>query len=175
MLRDYEATVVATDSRGGKELLVNGVGITALTPITKMMVHLPMAFLARPPQNALVVCFGMGTSFRSALSWGVPTTAVELVPSVPRLVGFYHQDGPDLLVSPLARVVIDDGRRLLERTPDRYDVITIDPPPPASSRSRGGGSISWRATPRSPTGPRTTWPPACRRPPPPTWSSGGAA
>ena len=137
VLRDYEATVVATDSRGRKELLVNGVGITALTPITKMMVHLPMAFLARPPQNALVVCFGMGTSFRSALSWGVPTTAVELVPSVPRLVGFYHQDGPDLLVSPLARVVIDDGRRLLERTPEAYDVITIDPPPPVEAAGSG--------------------------------------
>jgi len=137
VLRDYEATVVATDSRGGRELLVNGVGITTLTPITKMMVHLPMAFLARPPQNALVVCFGMGTSFRSALSWGVPTTAVELVPSVPRLVGFYHQDGPDLLASPLARVVIDDGRRLLERTPERYDVITIDPPPPVEAAGSG--------------------------------------
>ena len=135
--RDYEATVVATDSTGRKELLVNGVGITALTPITKMMVHLPMAFLGRPPQSALVVCFGMGTSFRSALSWGVPTTAVELVPSVPGLIGFYHEDGPDLLRSPLARVVIDDGRRLLERSPDRYDVITIDPPPPVEAAGSG--------------------------------------
>jgi spermidine synthase len=135
--RDYEATVVATDSRGSKELLVNGVGITALTPITKMMVHLPMAFLVRPPQSALVVCFGMGTSFRSALSWGVPTTAVELVPSVPGLIGFYHADGPDLLRSPLARVVVDDGRRLLERFPDQYDVITIDPPPPVEAAGSG--------------------------------------
>lgn len=135
--RDYEATVVATDSTGRKELLVNGVGITALTPITKMMVHLPMAFVGRPPQSALVVCFGMGTSFRSALSWGVPTTAVDLVPSVPGLIGFYHQDGPELLRSPLARVVIDDGRRLLERSPDQYDVITIDPPPPVEAAGSG--------------------------------------
>jgi spermidine synthase len=135
--RDYEATVVATDSTGRKELLVNGVGITTLTPITKMMVHLPMAFLGRPPQSALVVCFGMGTSFRSALSWGVPTTAVELVPSVPGLIGFYHEDGLDLLRSPLARVVIDDGRRLLERSPDQYDVITIDPPPPVEAAGSG--------------------------------------
>lgn len=135
--RDYEATVVATDSTGRKELLVNGVGITTLTPITKMMVHLPMAFLGRPPESALVVCFGMGTSFRSALSWGVPTTAVDLVPSVPGFIGFYHEDGPDLLRSPLARVVIDDGRRLLERSPDQYDVITIDPPPPVEAAGSG--------------------------------------
>jgi spermidine synthase len=135
--RDYEGTVVATDSTGRKELLVNGVGITGLTPITKMMVHLPLAFLGRPPQSALVLCFGMGTSFRSALSWGVPTTAVELVPSVPSLIGFYHEDGPELLRSPLARVVIDDGRRLLERSPDQYDVITIDPPPPVEAAGSG--------------------------------------
>ncbi len=131
--RDYEATVIATDARGRKELLVNGVGITALTPITKVMVHLPMSFLETPPKSALVICFGMGTSFRSALSWGVPTTAAELVPSVPRLFGFYHADGPDLLRSPLSRVVIDDGRRFLERTPDQFDVITIDPPPPVEA------------------------------------------
>src|SRR6266446_916144 len=107
--RDYEATVIATDSRGIKELLINGVGITSLTPITKVMVHLPLSFLAAPPRSVLVICFGMGTSFRSALSWNVPSTVAELVPSVPHLFGFYHPDGPALLVSPLARVEIDDG------------------------------------------------------------------
>lgn len=131
--RDYEATVIATDARGSKELLVNGVGTTTLTPITKVMVHLPMSFLAEPPQSALVICFGMGTTFRSALSWGVSTTVVELIPSVPSLVWFYHADGIDLLRSPRARVVIDDGRRFLERTPDQFDVITVDPPPPVEA------------------------------------------
>lgn len=131
--RDYEATVIATDARGHKELLINGVGITSLTPITKVMVHLPLSFLAAPPRSVLVICFGMGTSFRSALSWNVPTTVAELVPSVPGLFGFYHPDGPDLLVSPLARVVIDDGRRLLERSSKDFDLITIDPPPPVEA------------------------------------------
>jgi hypothetical protein len=57
-------------------------------------------------------------------------TAVELAPSVPRLFGYYHPDGPALLRSSLSHVVIDDGRRYLERMPQQYDVITIDPPPP---------------------------------------------
>ncbi len=69
-----------------KQLLVNGYGMTWLTPITKMMAHLPLAFLDRSPQDALVICFGMGTTFRSLHSWGIPVTAVELVPSVPRLM-----------------------------------------------------------------------------------------
>ncbi len=130
VLRDSTATVVATNDGTRKLLLVNGVGITSLTPMTKLMAHLPMASLNHPPRNALTICFGMGTTFRSLLSWGVPTTAVELVPSVPQLFGYYHSDGPGLLQSPLARVVIDDGRRYLERSSEQFDVIVIDPPPP---------------------------------------------
>lgn len=130
VLRDSTATIIATVGDHGKRLLVNGVGITSLTPITKMMAHLPMASLDHPPQNALTICFGMGTTFRSLLSWGVPTTAVELVPSVPRMFSYYHSDGDRLLQSPLAHVVIDDGRRYLERSTEQFDVIAIDPPPP---------------------------------------------
>jgi spermidine synthase len=133
VLRDHTATIVATGEGRNKVLLVNGVGITGLTPITKIMAHLPLAFLDRPPQNALVVCFGMGTTYRSLRSWDIPVTAVELVPSVPRVFGFYHADGPELFGSPLSHLVIDDGRRYLERTPGRYDVITIDPPPPVEA------------------------------------------
>jgi predicted membrane-bound spermidine synthase len=134
VLRDNTATVIATEDAGGeKRLLVNGVGITVLTPITKLMAHLPLAFLGRPPKNALVICFGMGTTYRSMLSWDIPTTAVELVPSVPKLFWFYHSDGPALLKSPLSHVVIDDGRRYLERTNQQFDVIAIDPPPPVEA------------------------------------------
>ena len=133
VLRDNTATIVAMGAGRNKHLLVNGVGITGLTPITKFMAHLPLAFLDHPPKNALVVCFGMGTTYRSLMSWGIPVTAVELVPSVPRVFGYFHADGPALLRSPLSHVVIDDGRRYLERTPAQYDVITIDPPPPVQA------------------------------------------
>jgi spermidine synthase len=133
VLRDSTATVIATGSGMQKSLLVNGYGMTALTPITKMMAHLPLAFLDRPPENALVICFGMGTTFRSLRTWAIPVTAVELVPSVPRLFAYFHSDGPAILRSPLSHVVVDDGRRYLERTSQQYDVITIDPPPPVEA------------------------------------------
>ncbi len=133
VLRDNTATIIATGTGRNKQLLVNGVGITGLTPITKMMAHLPLTFLGRSPKNALVVCFGMGTTYRSLMSWNIPVTAVELVPSVPKVFGFYHPDGNELLRSPLSNVVIDDGRRYLERTSGQYDVITIDPPPPVEA------------------------------------------
>jgi spermidine synthase len=125
--------VLATGEGMQKRLLVNGVGMTTLTPITKVMAHLPLALLQHRPQNALIICFGMGTTYRSFLSWGIPTTAVELVPSVPRLFGYYHPDGPKLLESPLSHVIIDVGRRYLERTSDEFDVIAIDPPPPVEA------------------------------------------
>jgi hypothetical protein len=72
----------------------------------------------------------MGTSFRSALSWDVPVTVVELVPSVPKLFSYFHADGDQLMQSPNAKVVIDDARRFLERTQESFDAIVIDPPPP---------------------------------------------
>jgi len=130
VLRDPTATVIATGNGMSKQLLVNGYGMTILTPITKVMAHLPLSFLDRKPQDALAICFGMGTTFRALRSWGIPVTAVELVPSVPRLFDYYHADGAAIMASPLAHVIIDDGRRYLERTQNQYDLITIDPPPP---------------------------------------------
>jgi len=131
--RDYTATTIAYGSGMDKTLLVNGVGMTGLTPIPKMMAHLPLASLPAPPRRTLVLCFGMGTSFRSAFSWGTSVTVVELVPSVPLLFSYFHPDGDELLRSPRATVVIDDARRFLERTRDSFDAIVIDPPPPVEA------------------------------------------
>jgi spermidine synthase len=132
--RDSTATVIAWGtSREGKRLLINGVGMSMLTPDTKIMVHLPNALLSRPPQNGLAICFGMGSTHLSMLSWGIPSTAVELVPSVPTLVSFFHPNAAPTMASPLSHVVIDDGRFFLERTSEQFDVITIDPPPPVSA------------------------------------------
>lgn len=128
--RDYTATVIATGEGMQRNLLINGEGITILTPITKMMAHLPLAYLPGPPRQVLVICFGMGTSFRSSVSWGAPTTVVDLIPSVPVLFGYFHADAASVLAAPGARVVVDDGRRFLERSSEKFDVVTIDPPPP---------------------------------------------
>ena len=132
--RDSTATVTAIGSnRENKRLLVNGVGMTRLTPVTKMIAHLPLAFLPRPPKDALVICFGMGTTQRSMLSWGISSTAVELVPSVVSVFPFFYSDGSLLLHSPRSQIVIDDGRFYLERTPRDFDVIVLDPPPPVQA------------------------------------------
>jgi spermidine synthase len=131
--RDHTATVIATGQGMSKSLFVNGYGVTMLTPITKMMSHLPLAMLDHEPKSGLVLCLGMGTSYRSMLTWGISTTVVELVPSIPSLLDYYHADGEAVRTSPLGRIVIDDARRFLERTHDTFDAIIVDPPPPVEA------------------------------------------
>lgn len=132
-LRDYTATVIATGEGFHEQLLVNGVGMTNVTPITKYMAHLPLAYMSRSPRNGLAICFGMGTTFRSIMSWGIPTTAVDLVPSVPKLFPYFHPDAAGLLRSRMAHIVIDDGRRFLDGSTEKFDVIVVDPPPPVQA------------------------------------------
>jgi spermidine synthase len=133
VLRDSTATVIAQGEGMQRRLLVNGMGMTKLTPITKMMAHLTLASLDHTPHSALIICFGMGTTYRSVVAWNITGTAVELVPSVPRLFSYYHADAAEVMASPLAHVVIDDGRRFLERSPAKYDAIIVDPPPPVQT------------------------------------------
>jgi spermidine synthase len=128
--RDHTATVVSCGTGMRKNLFVNGIPMTNQTSATKMMAHLPLGFLEKPPASALVICFGMGTTFRSLMSWGIQATAVELVPSVKAAFPYYFEDAERLLNDPRGRILIDDGRRYLKRTRETFDVITIDPPPP---------------------------------------------
>ena len=116
-----------------KHLLVNGYGITSITSITKFMAHLPMVFCKNNPQKALVICFGMGTTYRSLLSWDIDVTAVELTPSVVDMFPLYFDDAMEILNNKNGKIVVDDGRRFLLRTKEKFDVITLDPPPPIQS------------------------------------------
>jgi spermidine synthase len=136
--RDYSATVISTtDNNGFKRLLVNGFGITILSSLVKFMAHVPLAFLDKKPENALVICFGMGTTYRSLLTWDINTTAVELTPSVVDSFDYYHKDAKEVLNNPKGNIVIDDGRRFLKRTDKKYDLITLDPPPPVEAAGSG--------------------------------------
>lgn len=127
--RDHVATAIAFGEGMQKRLLVNGVGITALTPVTKIMAHLPLAVQGQA-HDGLVICFGMGTTMRAMASWGIDTTVVELTRSVVDSFDFFHADAAAVLARPNVHVVVDDGRRFLARTDRSFDVIAIDPPPP---------------------------------------------
>jgi len=133
LLRDHTATVIADGSGMEKRLLVNGIGMTGLTPITKLMAHMSMAFAPKVSEKALVICFGMGTTFRSFLSWNMRVTAVELIPSVKLAFPYFFADAQQLMKNPMGQIIVDDGRRYLKRTGEQYDIIALDPPPPVEA------------------------------------------
>lgn len=132
--RDHVATTLAIgEDRRHKNLLVNGVGMTYLTPILKCMAHVPLTIREARPENGLVICLGMGATLRSMASWDIDSTAIELVPGVKEVYPFFFDDAEELLQQKNCRVIVDDGRRFLIRTDKNFDVITIDPPPPVES------------------------------------------
>ena len=128
-----EIASVQSGQRGATpELWVGGTSMTLLTVDAKMMPILPL--IARPgSERALIVAFGMGTAFRTALVAGLRTDTVELVPSVPRMFKYYYDDAAQVLANPNGRVVIADGRNHLELVEERFDIIVTDPPPPIQS------------------------------------------
>ncbi len=116
-----------------KHLWVNGIGMTTLCPETKIMAHLPL-LLHPSPRRMLVVCFGMGTTVRSArVHKNVQCDVVELDPQVYECLPFFHADGPDILADSRIHRFADDGRNFLLMRPALYDVISMDPPPPVWS------------------------------------------
>src|SRR5690606_10791764 len=76
---------------------------------------------------------GMGTTFRSALSHGAEVTAVELVPEVLEAFPVFYGDAEAVIRDPNGRRVASDGRNFLALTRERFDVITVDPPPPVDA------------------------------------------
>jgi spermidine synthase len=94
-----------------------------------MMAHLPM-LLHPNPQDTLVICFGMGTTYRSAVSHGGKVTAVELIKEVLDVFDHFHEDAEQVRAYPNGKMIVNDGRNFLKLTRNRFDVITLDPPPP---------------------------------------------
>jgi spermidine synthase len=129
---DEIASVQAGQKSSTPELWVAGTSMTLLTVDAKLMPVLPL--IARPDSDrALVVAFGMGTAFRSSLIAGMRTDVVELVPSVPRMFGWYYEDADAVLSDPDGHLVVADGRNHLELETERFDIIVTDPPPPIES------------------------------------------
>jgi spermidine synthase len=133
LARDHTATVIAHGEDRDKILLVNGISLTVLTPLTKMMAHLPLAFRDKKPESALGIALGMGASMRSLASWGIDVKCIELIPSVVKALPFYFDDAESIVNRPNVEIIVDDGRRYLKRSGRKFDVITIDPPPPIES------------------------------------------
>ncbi len=131
-----EDSLATVDSVGGaaaqRRLYVGGVGMTALSIDTKLMAYLPKA--VRPAAtDALVIAFGMGSTYRSDLILGLHTDVVELSPSVPSQMPVFYPDAEQYLHHPNGRIINADGRNYVLLSRKQYDMIAVDPAPPIQS------------------------------------------
>jgi spermidine synthase len=110
-------------------LFVDGYSMTGITADTRMMAHLPL--MVRPDAKSMcVIAFGMGSSYRSSLLDGLKVDAVELVPSVPGMMGDFFSDASSVESNPNGQILIADGRNHVDLTTHSYDLLIVDPPPP---------------------------------------------
>ena len=129
---DEIASVQAGGEPNALRLLVGGTGMTRLTVDAKVMTYLPL--ITRPEaKRLLVICFGMGSSYRAGLIAGLETDGVELVPSVIDMFPHFYPDAKEVLADTRGHVITTDGRNYVELTDRTYDIIVVDPPPPIES------------------------------------------
>jgi spermidine synthase len=129
---DEIASVQAGSEGGGDSLWVAGSSMTSLTVSTKTLALLPL--MLRPnAESLLMIAFGMGSTYRTALKAGLQVDGIELVPSVLKMFHHYFPDAEQVLADPRGRLAIADGRNYVELTNRYYDLIVVDPPPPVES------------------------------------------
>ncbi len=130
------ATCIAAGAENNQpslSLLVDGQGMTKLVTETKLITHLPY-LLANDPKRAMIVCFGMGTTTRSASKYpDLEIDAVDLVPQTFDYFHFYHDDADRVRRHPGLRFHVNDGRNQLLLSDKPYDLISVDPAPPLHS------------------------------------------
>jgi len=118
-----------------KSLLTNGVAMTAtVKPVWRYMAaegHLPV-LLARDPRRVLAVGVGTGITLGAVASHDdvESIVAVELSEGVIEALPLFARENDRAFEDPRVRLVRQDGRHWLEMTDERFDVVTVEPPPP---------------------------------------------
>jgi len=121
-----------------RRLYIQGVSNSgdALTSLRYMRLQALLPLLVHPaePRSALVVGFGTGITAGALLAYpGLERReVVELLPGVvrasPLFGGNFNAAGDSRI-----RLRIGDGRHELMRGGERYDLITLEPPPPSAA------------------------------------------
>jgi spermidine synthase len=100
----------------------------------RLQALLPLLVHNGEPRSALVV--GMGTGITAGALLADPSlerrVVAELLPAVIRAVPLFAGN-LGLISDPRVELRVGDGRHELQRRPDRYDLITLEPPPPTAA------------------------------------------
>jgi spermidine synthase len=118
-----------------KSLVTNGVAMSAtVKPVWRYMAaegHLPVLFCASP-EKALVLGVGTGITLGAVVSHPSlrSITAAELSEGVVRGLPYFAGENERAYEDPRVTLLREDGRHFLALTRERFDLITLEPPPP---------------------------------------------
>ncbi|MFM0015785.1 fused MFS/spermidine synthase [Paraburkholderia sediminicola] len=135
-------TVAVVEQNAGqrqfRRLYIQGVSNSGDTMASlrymRLQALLPLIIHRETPRTALVIGLGTGITGGALLTWpGLEHRAVaELLPAVvraaPQFKGNY-----DMSTDARVDIRMRDGRRELLRNAERYDLITLEPPPPSAA------------------------------------------
>jgi spermidine synthase len=100
----------------------------------RLQALLPLAIHRGDPRSVLVIGLGTGITAGGLLQYpGIETrVCAELLPAVVRAASHFSGNfgAPS---SPALEIRLVDGRRELVRSEQRYDLITLEPPPPSAA------------------------------------------
>ncbi|HJZ72523.1 MAG TPA: hypothetical protein VKE51_12345 [Vicinamibacterales bacterium] len=117
-------------------LVTNGFSMTgtgtAGTRYMRYFAYWPMLLHDPPLARALVICYGVGVTAAAVLDIPSLTSldVVEISPAIAAASDIVYADGGHPLRDRRVRLHVEDGRFFLQRTRDRFDLITGEPPPP---------------------------------------------
>jgi len=130
---DPAAAVTALRLDDGKGfLLLNGIEVSASGRAGSIMAHVPLLLHPRP-EKVLVICLGVGNTFRAAVGQVERVDVVELVGGVVEAFPLFHGDADRFLRDPGVRIFVGDGRGHLLVSSERYDAVIVDGSPPIFS------------------------------------------
>jgi spermidine synthase len=121
-----------------RRLYIQGVSNSgdSLTSLRYMRLQalLPLLIYNGEPRSALVI--GLGTGITAGALLAYPDlerrVCVELLPPVVRAVPLFNGN-MDIARDPRVELRVRDGRHELLATTERYDLITLEPPPPSAA------------------------------------------
>lgn len=135
-------TVAVIEQRAGqnrfKRLYIQGVSNSgdAMTSLRYMRLQalLPLIIHRGEPRSALVIGLGTGITGGALLAYPALQDRVvaELLPAVVRAAPQFAGNH-DLTRDARMEIRVRDGRRELLRSDQRYDLITLEPPPPSAA------------------------------------------
>jgi spermidine synthase len=135
-------TVAVVEQSSGENhfnrLYIQGVSNSgdAMTSLRYMRLQtlLPLLIHRDPPRSALVIGLGTGITSGALSIWpGLQRRVVaELLPAVVRASPQFHGNY-GVSTDPRMEIRVRDGRHELLRSTERYDLITLEPPPPSAA------------------------------------------